>query len=161
VRGPGAGTALQTGLAGGVEMKKTLYMGTTKIDPAKTAGEITSELVKAGATSINTDFKNAKICGLRWIMRVGTNEIVFEMPVRIEPVFKAMGGRDREQAERVAWRQLLRWVQAQNAMIETGMVQAAEVYLPYMVVHAGTGQTLFQRMTETQFKALPATERPQ
>ena len=40
-------------------------------------------------------------------------------------------------------------------MIETGMVQAAEVYLPYMVVHA-SGQTLFQRMTASQFKLLAA-----
>jgi hypothetical protein len=146
---------------------KTLYMENTAIDPTRTAGEIVSELVRNGATSINTDYDGGKVVGRRWIMRVNGEDVLFQMPVRVEPVFKVLNGRrlpysrtssiakDREQAERVAWRQLLRWVQAQNAMIETGMVQAAEVYLPYMVVHA-SGQTLFQRMSESRFKMLAA-----
>src|SRR5882672_7044315 len=109
-------------------MKKSLYMGTTKIEAGKTAGEITSELVRVGALSINTDYKNGKVNGLRWIMRINGAEVLFDMPVRVDPIVKLIG--NREQSERVAWRQLLRWVQAQNAMIETGMVQAVEVYLP-------------------------------
>ena len=91
-------------------------------------------------------------------MKVNGSDVLFDMPVRIEPIAKLI--RDRAQAERVAWRQLLRWVQAQNAMIETGMVQAVEVYLPYVVVHS-SGQTLFQRMNESQFKMLPAPEKTQ
>jgi hypothetical protein len=59
-----------------------------------------------------------------------------------------------KKAERVAWRQILRWVQAQYAMIETGMVQPAEVFLAYMV-NPATNRTLFDHMIETQFKALP------
>lgn len=85
-------------------------MGTTKVGPQQTAGEVVSELVKAGATSINTDYKNGKISGIRWIMRVGSSQVLFDMPIRIEPVLKKIG--DRDQAERTAWRQLLRWVQA-------------------------------------------------
>lgn len=151
-------------------MKKTLYMETTEIDPTRTAGEIVSELVAAGASSVNTDYKNGVIAGLRWIMRVGGVEVLFDMPVRIEPVYKfflerregnkqwiSQKDKDklREKAERVAWRQLLRWVQAQNAMIDTGMVQPGEVYLAYMV-NPGTNRTLFEHMLDTQFKALPA-----
>jgi len=114
--------------------RKTLFMETTQIDPQKTATEITAELVKAGATSINTDYKNGKVSGLRWVMRVSGRDVLFDMPARVDPVFKIINGRrsypaghrvqDQEQAERVAWRQLLRWVQAQLAMIDTGMVQA-------------------------------------
>ncbi len=153
--------------------RKTLHMETTQVDAQKTAGEIISELVSSGATSINTDYKDGEVSGLRWVLRINGQDMLFDMPVRIEPIFQIFqkrhdpwsrsqyAERDWAQAVRVAWRQLLRWVQAQNAMIETGMVQAVEVYLPYMVVHAGTGQTLFQRMTETQFKALPAPEKPQ
>jgi hypothetical protein len=59
-------------------------------------------------------------------------------------------------AERVAWRQLLRWTQAQIAMIETGMVEAAEVFLPYMF-NTQKSQTLFQTMMESQLKMLPPT----
>jgi hypothetical protein len=134
--------------------RKTLFMETTKIDAIRTAGEITGELVCAGAASINTDYKNGKPCGLRWVMRVNGSDLLFDMPVRVEAVNKIIS--NREQAERVAWRQLLRWVQAQNAMIETGMVQAVEVYLPYLVIHGGTGQTLFNRMSEGKFKMLAA-----
>jgi hypothetical protein len=61
-----------------------------------------------------------------------------------------------EQAQRIAWRQLLRWVQAQLAMIDTGMVRTEEVFMPYIVVNPATNQTLFERMQETQFKMLEA-----
>ena len=143
---------------------KSLYMETTEIDPQKTAGEIISELVHAGSTSVNTEYTAGEISGLRWIMRVGGSDVLFDMPVRVEPIYKILEkrGRDswqydaqktREKAKRVAWRQLLRWVQAQNAMIETGMVQAAEVYLPYMV-NPGTGRTLFEHMAESGYKML-------
>lgn len=145
---------------------KKLHMETTQVDATKTAGEIIAELVSAGATSINTEYKNGQVSGLRWIMRVNGADVLFDMPVRIEPVFKILNDRrsypvgcadqDRQQATRVAWRQLLRWVQAQNAMIETGMVQAHEVYMPYLVINHGTGQTLFQKMTESSFKLLEA-----
>jgi hypothetical protein len=138
-------------------------METTQIEPQKTAGEITAELVKAGATSVNTDYRDGRISGLRWVLNVSGTDRVFDMPARIDPVFKLINGRrsypagyadqDREQAERIAWRQLLRWVQAQLAMIDTGMVQAHEVFMPYVVI-APDGQTLFQRMEATHFKML-------
>lgn len=146
--------------------KKSLYMETTGVNASKTAGEITAELVRAGASSINTDYKDGSISGLRWVMKINHQDVLFDMPVRVDPVFKLFQSRrswppnhavkDKEQATRVAWRQLLRWVQAQNAMIATGMVEAVEVYLPYMVINHGTGQTLFQRMNDSQFKMLSA-----
>lgn len=147
--------------------RKTLYMETTQIEPQKTAGEIISELVKAGASSVNTDYQDGRICGLRWIMRLCGGDVLFSMPVRTEPIFALINGRrsypssyricDREQAERVAWRQLLRWVQAQLAMIDTGMVTTQEVFLPYIVVNADTNQTLFQKFEESRFKMITAS----
>ena len=149
-------------------MSKALYMETTKIDPQRTAGEVISELVRAGATSVKTDYASGAVSGLQWVMSVRGANILFDMPVRTEPVFALLNGRrkfnpainaaqDRQQAARVAWRQLLRWVQAQNAMIETGMVEPAEVYLPYMLNH-GTGLTLYQHLCESKFKMLAAPE---
>jgi hypothetical protein len=147
--------------------QKALFMETTTIDPMRSAGEITAELVRAGAKSVNTDYKDGKVSGLRWIMRVNETDIVFDMPVRVLPMDayfrKRHGGyinlqdaeKIRAKAERVAWRHLLRWVQIQSALIETGMVQPAEVYLPYMVIHT-SGRTLFQQMSESQFKMLAA-----
>jgi hypothetical protein len=128
-------------------------MGTTSIDPQQTAAQIVSELVRAGATSINTDYENGRITGIRWIQRVRSTECLFEMPVRVDPLKKHI--RDAAQAERTAWRQLLRWVQAQNAMIEVGMAEAGEVYFAYMV-NPGTNRTVFEHLVDTQFKALPS-----
>ena len=148
-------------------MKKTLYMETTTVDATRTCGEVTSELIRAGANQIATTYENGRVTGLRWIMRVNGIDQLFEMPTRFEPVFKILNGRrstwdrankadaDRVQAERVAWRQLLRWVQAQNAMIQTGMVKPEEVYVAYWVP-PGETVTLFQHLTETRFKALEA-----
>lgn len=152
---------------------KTLFMETTMIDPQKTAGEIISELVKSGATSVNTEYDKGQISGLRWLMKFPGGDILFDMPVRIEPIYMIFvkrrgynkGRRDNgdviwpdlwEKASRVAWRQLLRWCQAQLAMIDTGMVRSEEVFMPYIVVNAATNQTLFERMQETQFKMLEA-----
>lgn len=135
--------------------KKSFYMSSTEISPSQTAGEIVSELVRAGANSINTDYKDGQISGIRWVMVVAGIQLVFDMPVRIDPVHLKMGGRlrDRAQAERTAWRQLLRWVQAQNAMIDTGMAQPCEVFLAYLVDPA-TNRTLFDSMLTAKFKAL-------
>lgn len=138
--------------------RKKVYMGSTYVPASQTAAEVVAELVKAGSRSINTDYaEGGKISGIRWIMRVRGSDVLFDMPIRIEPVHRLMGGRlaDKDQAERTAWRQLLRWVQAQNCMIEQGMAEAGEVYLAYMV-NPATSQTLFQHMVETQFKMLPA-----
>lgn len=133
--------------------KQTVYMSTTKINPQQSAAEIVSNLVRAGATSINTNYEAGRITGIRWIQKVRGVDCMFEMPVRVAPLQKVIG--DKEQAERTAWRQLLRWVQAQNAMIEVGMAEAGEVYFAYMV-NLGSDRTIFQHLVESQFKALPA-----
>lgn len=142
---------------------KTLYMETTEIPADKTAGEITSCLRSAGAVSVITKFDANRITGLGWAMTVSGNEVHFTMPARVEPVYKILLSRNRKtwltdkekasiraRAERVAWRQLLRWTQAQLAMIETGMVKPAEVFMPYMT-HAD-GSTFFEYFENKQLQ---------
>ena len=55
---------------------------------------------------------------------------------------------DREQAERVAWRIVKDWVEAQMAILESEMVQIDEIFLPYMVNN--DGQTLFEAYRHNQ-----------
>jgi len=141
-------------------------METTAISSAQTAGEIAGILVACGASQISTDYKDGKITGLRWLMNMRQVPTVYHLPVRAEAVFKVLNDRrssawdrkekadkDRDQAERVAWRQLYRWVQAQAAMIDTGMMEAAEVFLPYA---DWGGRTLFEALAESGMKTLPA-----
>lgn len=152
--------------------KKTLYMETTEVPAERTAGEIISELVKAGATQINTEYANGAIVGLRWIMRVNGQDALFAMPARVDPIYKILHSRSRNtwlsdkekeklqaKARRVAWRQLLRWTQAQIAMIECGMTEPSEVFFPYLQ-HPMSGRSVFDHFKESGFKALPAPEGP-
>lgn len=153
------------------KQKKTLYMETTEVPASRTAAEISAELIQAGATQIATSYDAGKVVGLRWTMKVSGIDALFEMPARVEPMYelfmkrKGYGTFRRDngdpyapdifaKAERVAWRQLLRWVQAQNAMIETGMVQPMEVFTAYWIP-PGQEQTLFDSIISKQFKALP------
>jgi hypothetical protein len=150
--------------------QKTLYMETTTVPASRTAAEVSAELIQAGATQIATSYDNGRVVGLRWTMKVHGIDALFEMPARVEPMYrlfcKRKGWRTHttagaissldlwEKSERVAWRQLLRWVQAQNAMIETGMVQPMEVFTAYWIP-PGQDQTLFDSIISKQFKALP------
>ena len=75
----------------------------------------------------------------------------------MDPLFARMqkkGMRDRAQAERVAWRQVLRWVEVQVAMIDCGMADPAEVFLPYAIT--ASGRTVYQLFAETGTKMLSA-----
>jgi|SRR6266850_116141 len=145
--------------------KKPLFMESTEIAPERTAAEIQVELIKDGASQIAMDFEDGKIKGLRWAMKIGPTVALFGMPARVEPVYQILYKRVannwnvdkdklRAKAERVAWRQLLRWTQSQVAMIETGMVQPSEVFLSYMLDQTGT-QTFFERFVESGYKMLP------
>lgn len=144
--------------------RKTLFMETTGIDAMKTVGEIHALLVAAGAVAIQNTYEAGRIVGLEWAMNFGPGQLRYKMPARVEPIFQILRkshpawsiGPAREQAERVAWRQLLRWIQAQLAMAETGMVQPAEIFLPYML-HGRSGQTFFEYF-QTHQLALPAPE---
>lgn len=145
---------------------KTLYMETTKIDANKTAGEVSEFLARAGATRVMQEYgPTAQVSALTFAIRVGNLEIPFRLPINPEPIFVIINSRrsprfrtkqadaDLEQATRVAWRQIFRWVQAQLALIETGMVQTQEVFLPYVCNH--NGQTLYSQIEAGNFKQLP------
>ena len=153
-------------------MKIKLHMETTKINPLKTMGEISECLVAIGAKKIVTEYENGEPVGLFFIVPVDDigNEWPFTLPANVEPVYQILNGRrdsnrwigdkqrvaqkcrDREQAKRTAWRLILRWVQAQTAMIQIGMVKTQEVFLPYL--RREDGRTLFQQIEAKGLKLL-------
>lgn len=149
---------------------KTLYMESTEISAEKTASEITGLLILCGARQIAMDYGEAgKITGMHFTLVVDGASHAFKMPVRTEPVFQILNGRrrlsydrvnsadkDRAQAERVAWRQLLMWTKAQLCMLEAGMAHAREIFLPYLLDRGG--QTVFELFEASRFKALPAAK---
>lgn len=146
--------------------RDTVFMETTEVPPERSAAEIASCLIRAGATQIATEYDNGRIVGLRFTLTVGGQPLTFELPARTEPVYKLLVKRSRSsyltekektnkraQAERVGWRQLLRWVQAQLAMMDVGMVSAHEVFFPYMF---DGKRTLVQQFEQDTLRLLPA-----
>lgn len=104
---------------------------TTTVDSLKTVSEIEYILVKHNAKSIMKNYDGESIMGLSFLIDTGN--------------IKAT----REQAERVAWRILKDWVEAQMALLDIQMVRFEEIFLPY--IETGNGQTIYERLEEKQF----------
>ena len=140
-----------------------LFMEYTKVEDTKTVAEIQHLLAANGATSVMVDYNLGKVDGLAFQLKSGELSLPFRLPCRWKSV-EALLKKSKKQppkrdsfenmARRIAWRQLLRWVEAQLALIETGMVKTEEVFMPYAVV----GQkTMYEVVEEKKWmQALPA-----
>ena len=136
--------------------KYALYMETTKKDPEDTLVEIQKLLKQIGVRDmlINYD-EDGEVQGVSFTIDKDGQLIPFKLPANHEPLWKlAQEGRTRyirneQQARRVAWRQILRWIQAQIAMIEIGMVSADEIFLPYMMI--SDKQTVYDKYLVTGY----------
>jgi hypothetical protein len=126
---------------------------TTTIDVNKTLGEIQKSLVTHGARKIMYDydddghiqalcFQIATKSGDRGIKLPANVPSIYEVLKRQKKVGKIKTNPDYNQAERVAWRIIKDWLEAQMAILETQMVQIDEIFLPYMLNK--NGQTFFQ-----------------
>lgn len=145
--------------------RKDLYMGSTEIEVIRTISEIQSYLVRMGANQIATQFdeKTREPNALFFTMSIRGNSVPFQLPARVDPIYKIINGdgwnrdrvRDMAQAKRVAWRQVYRWIQAQLALIETGMVAADEILMPF--VQVAPNETLYQKAVSGGFQRLLAS----
>ncbi len=151
--------------------RKPIFMENTEVPPERSAASIVSLLVSAGARSVNMRYgEDQKLCGIDFTFMHGPLEFPFSIPARISQLFDRMWAARKnkylsdkpkvlDQAERVAWRQLFRWVEAQVALIDTGMVSNVEVFTPYCINR--DGRTVFELMMASRMKELPAAETPQ
>ncbi len=120
---------------------KTLYMETTKKEPWETIAEITGVLrnYRVRDTLMNYD-DEGYITSFSFTLRIGENLIPYKLPVNHIPLWEMAKRketkyiRDEQQSRRVAWRQILKWLEAQMALIDIEMVTADQVLLPYMMV---------------------------
>lgn len=123
-----------------------IYMASTSIETQKTAQEIMILLGKNKAKYIQTEYKDNEIIGIDFIIEYNDKKIPFRLPIRWEPVLEKMKEDKNtpkhlcnpEQARRVAWRQILRWMQSQFALIQIGMVDVKEVFMPYILIDNDT-----------------------
>lgn len=133
---------------------------TTTIDAFKTVSEIERTLMKHKAKSIMKECDGESIVALSFLIDTGIRQVPVKLPVRVDECLKVLKKEKREnprkqikdtreQAERVAWRILKDWVEAQMALLDIEMVRLEEIFLPYIV--DANGQTLFEKIEEQQF----------
>ena len=132
---------------------------TTTVDSFKTVSEIEYILMKHKAKSIMKNYEGESITGLSFLIDTGILQIPVRLPVKVDECLevlkreKANGARSikatREQAERVAWRILKDWVEAQMALLDIEMVKFEEIFLPYIEMQGG--QTIFEKLEANQF----------
>ena len=115
---------------------------TTKVDVHTTLGAIQGQLVKHGARKILQDYDDGgHILSLSFMIDTPAGPPGHPQPAQVYSVQYVLVRQKikfvREQAERVAWRIVKDWVEAQMAILESEMVQMDEVFLPYMINDAG------------------------
>jgi hypothetical protein len=119
---------------------------TTKIPVSRTLAEIHKKLANAGAIGILTDYENKEPCGITFCMDTPHGKVYFKLPASIRGVSAALSRdkqyRDEPHAARVAWRILKDWIEAQLAIIEAGMAELSQVFLPY--AQTKTGETVYE-----------------
>ena len=140
---------------------KTMFMETTRIAPERTVAEIQQILASHGASAILMDFEAMKVSAVSFRYDVGGQQVPFRLPCRwqaVETMLRKSGKRPKSDdtfeawARRVAWRHILRWVESQMALAETGQVKVHEVFFAY--IQTRTGQTVFEMQEQRGFAAL-------
>lgn len=128
---------------------------TTKVDIYTTLGQIQGQLVKHGAKKILQDYDDGgRITSISFMIDTPFGARGIRLPANVDAVHKVLIRQkikcDREQAERVAWRIVKDWVEAQMAILESEMVQMEEIFLPYMI--GASGQTFFEAYQNNQLQ---------
>jgi hypothetical protein len=129
----------------------------TTVPVARSIGQVQALLVEAGARQIGTEYSDVgSPVSIGFAVETGYGLRMFHLPVNADRVH-ALLKRDRkvpprystpEHAERVAWRIIKDWLEAQLALIRTEMVSLDEVMLPYMV--SDQGRTVYQLYRDQQ-----------
>jgi len=143
-------------------------METTKIGVSKTVSQIQQILGEAGCKGVMIIYNNKEVESLCFQIDFAGKETAFRLPCRWQNVHRNFMDRrnngyrlahkqddDEIQSKRVAWRQILRWVEAQLALVNTNMVKVEEVFLPYIQTSI-KGETLFEKIESKGLKLLTA-----
>src|ERR1700741_5579890 len=107
----------------------------TRVESQKTVSEIQSILGVKGASHVSVEYKNGTATGITFGLLLNEMPINFRLPCNVEGVSKALSrakqhavAKDRVQCERIAWRIVKDWVEAQMALIEAGQAEITEVF---------------------------------
>ena len=144
---------------------------TTEVPATKSVAEITRILQEGGATAILFLYDPEKrISAIQFKLLTTFGETAFELPANISSVSLAINGQikaeseairqrkkrsrniplrlfnDREQAERIAWRIVKDWIEANVAVNQIGAAKLEQVLIPFAVDESG--KTFYQRLVD-------------
>lgn len=141
---------------------------TTDIPSIRSISEIQGLLARAGASRVMFEYDDSgDVKALVFMLKVGGREMPFKLPAKPEAVYKIVFGdarnpftqnqqrhdkweKDRKnQSVDIAWRIVKDWIEAQFALIELEQAEAAEIFMPYLMV--STTKTLFEFHKEGGF----------
>jgi hypothetical protein len=129
---------------------------TTSIDSHKTVGEIQKMLAAKGARGILLEYnEHGDPSAVAFQIEVRGQQLRYRLPCRAEKVCTVLGREwkagkvDRkyttmQHAVKVAWRIVKDWIEVQLAIVESEMVEMAEVFMPYQLVNES--QTMYEVM---------------
>ena len=120
---------------------------TTKVPVNRTMAQIQDKLAKAGARGILCEYDTSgEPSQITFSIETPQGVVYFKLPANVQGVSKVLSDqnkyKDESHARRVAWRILKDWVEAQLAIIEAGMAELSQVFLPY--AQTGTGETFYE-----------------
>jgi hypothetical protein len=128
---------------------------TTKITANKTIGEISEILASNGAKKITMDYDDSGIpSSITFSLIANGIPIYFALPANYNGMHNAMRHDPgipskyctQDQAIRTAWRVIKDWISAQCAIVQSGMVEMPEVFLPYAITKGGS--TLYKEIKD-------------
>jgi len=135
---------------------------TTRKEAEETAKEIEIKLLEHSVENLKFDFgKDMAIIEFSKNVQLKskTETVSYKIIAKINPVFEVLKKQKRSgeikiditytQAKRVAWRIVKRWIDAQLAFVETGMLRFDEVFLSYKL-DEDTGLTLIEEYQSNQ-----------
>src|SRR6266536_4980635 len=125
----------------------------------KIFAELQKTLGQHGAKQISFDYgDDGQVQRVAFIIQVKDISIPVQLPARVEKAQAVLKkqwedgkishkiGKEKAygdaQAYRVAWRNILDWVQAQMALIEIDLAKLEEIFLPFMLTQHG--ETFFE-----------------
>ena len=147
---------------------------TTEVPASQTVAQVIGLLARKGAQSITQDFfEDGHVKAVSFVLRVGNVPIRFLLPANTEGVAGVLERENpynsrrnctrdayrmklRAQAERIAWRILKDWVEAQMALVESEQAEAAQIFMPY--AQQADGRTMYDLFLENTQKQLLAGE---
>jgi hypothetical protein len=134
---------------------------TTEVAVEKTLAEITAILVRGGARSIQTEFNDrGRVAGMNFVVKTTFGMRAFHVPVETERVLKVLRAeappryQTAEQAERVSWRIIKDWLEAQITLVQLQLIGLDQALLGFMQVRPGDNRTAYELYADEQL-ALP------